>query len=81
MGIILHKCSAPGWSKTFETEDEARQELLKHICEACLAGGEWDGFDENGKTTGIVHVESPPDQSDINALFGTACGCEYELER
>lgn len=81
MTVTLHKCSAPGWSKVFETEDEARQELLKHICGACLAGGEWEGFDETGFTTGIINAENPPDQSDVNALLGTPCGLEYEIER
>lgn len=64
----------------FGTEEEARVELLKHICSACLAGGEWEGFDENGITQGIINIEQPPNQNDIQELLGTPCGCEWGLE-
>lgn len=78
--VTLIKASSPGWEKQFPTVDEARAELLTHICKACLAGGEWDDIDENGKTTGITITDKPPDQTDIHALLGTACGTEYWLE-
>lgn len=77
--VTLVKASLPGWEKRFETVEAARVELLKHICAACLAGGEWECFDENGITTGIINAENPPDQNDINALLGTPCGCEFWL--
>lgn len=65
MSVTLVKASVPGWEKNFDTEEEARVELLKHICSTCLEGyGEF-------KT---------PDQGDIKSLLGTPCGCEYWLE-
>lgn len=76
----LIKASTPGWEKDFASESEARDELLKYICKACLVGGEWDDIDENGLTTGITVTEDPPDQSDIHALLATPCGCEFLLE-
>lgn len=81
MTVLLIKASSPGWEKTFATTDEARVELLRHICAACLAGGEWETIDENGITSGIIPgAEPPPDQNDIRALLSTRCGCEYWLE-
>ena len=78
--LLLHYPAGEEWEKRFETEDEARQELLKHICSACLAGGEWEGMDENGITLGIINAERPLNQNDISDLLGSPCGCEYGLE-
>lgn len=78
--VTLIKASSPGWEKQFPNEDEARQELLRHICAACLAGGEWEGIDENGITRGIVLKGDPP-PNDIGDLLGTPCGCEFWIER
>jgi len=80
MPVKLIKASSPGWEKDFPTIEDARQELLKHICGACRAGGEWEDIDDQGRTVGIINAENPPDQSDIHALLGTPCGCEYWLE-
>ena len=76
--LLTHYAGTNEW--VFNTEDEARAELLKHICSACLAGGEWEDFDENGITNGIINIEQPPNQNDISELLGTPCGCEYGLE-
>ena len=67
MRHILHKCSVPGWSKEFASQEAARAELLAHICEGCLLGND--------------EIEMPaPDVNDIDSLLGTPCGCEYEYE-
>lgn len=77
---LLIKASSPGWEKQFKTVERARVELLKHICKACLIGGEWEDFDEKGITRGIIHIEKAPNQSDIYELLGTPCGAEFWLE-
>ena len=35
MSMILTKLSDPGWQKSFETETEVRDELLKYVCFQC----------------------------------------------
>lgn len=35
MTYVLYKMSAPGWKLEFDTEEQARDELLKHICDQC----------------------------------------------
>ena len=77
---LIHYPASEEWDKTFDTEEEARVELLKHICSACLAGGEWEDFDENGVTRGIISIDQPPNPNDIGELLGTPCGCEYGVE-
>jgi hypothetical protein len=77
----LIKASEPGWEKHFPTEDEARHELLRHICKACLMGGDWTDFDENGICTDIEVTGPAPDQNNIDALLATACGCEFWFGR
>ena len=79
MPWIVEKMSIPCWEKSFDSKDAARAELLKHICGACLAGGEWEGFDENGITKGIIPGENPPDQNNTRDLLSTPCGCEYSV--
>ena len=74
--IVLIKASEPGWEKEFPTIEDARIELLKHICAACLAGE----LDEIGITTGITITDYPPNQNDIIDLLCTPCGCEFWLE-
>lgn len=66
MTYILHKCSVPAWTMEFASREDARTELLTHICGLCLRGDEKDG--------------DCPDVNDINSLLGTACGCEYDYE-
>lgn len=74
MKHILHKRSAPGWTKEFETPEAAAAELLTHVCGECLAGEmAMVGTDEK-------HTFPAPDQSSIPDLLGTPCGCEYEYE-
>ena len=63
----LTKMSDPGWEKDFETQEELRLELIKHICGGCRDGDDTDWGQANGDTT-------------IDALMGTPCGCEYWTE-
>ena len=73
---ILEKVSVPCRRWEFDCEYDARQELLKWVCEDCLTGertyfedGEWV-VDEDGFV---------PDKNDIQDLLATACGCEFEF--
>lgn len=36
MKSILIKTSSPGWKKSFDTTEEAFQELSKYVCSSCL---------------------------------------------
>lgn len=57
------------WTKYFECEYDARQELLRRICRRCLDDNdEWD--------CPIV----PPDTNNIDELLATPCGCEFDYE-
>jgi hypothetical protein len=68
----LHKTSVPGWAKEFATPEAACAELLTHICGDCLRGVQ--------RYVGEpVQQTAPPDQTSIDALLGTHCGCEYEI--
>ncbi len=31
----LEKCSAPGWTKQFDTDEELATELARHVCSDC----------------------------------------------
>lgn len=35
MILTLTKLSEPGWQKSFETETEVRDELIKYVCFQC----------------------------------------------
>lgn len=71
----LMKCSLPDWKKEFATLDELRQELYTHICSYCR-GGElvtrqdgtewwvWEPVNEN---------------SSVDDMLNTGCGCEYRI--
>lgn len=63
----LKKLSAPdSWTKLFSTLEEARKELLSHICGTCLRGDE--GYWGLGA----------PNTENIEELLATGCGCEYD---
>lgn len=68
----LIKVSNPGWEKEFETEADARAELLKYICKVCLSGKEY--------YSGELVQEPAPNQNYIHDLLGTSCGCEFWYE-
>lgn len=36
MKHVVIKLLMTGWYKVFDTEEEARDELYKHICQSCL---------------------------------------------
>lgn len=40
MIYFLTKLSKPGWDKTFDTEQAARDELYTHICKSCILAEE-----------------------------------------
>lgn len=79
MKYILDKCSSPGWSKEFDSEFDARQELLSHICNTCLAG-DFTYIGEGGTFITESWDEPAPDQNNIHDLLSTACGCEFGYE-
>jgi len=69
--LSLIKISAPGWEKKFDTEEDMRKELYKHICNLCREGGD----------DGHGYIEYPVDEnSTLNHLLSTACGAEYMVE-
>lgn len=70
MKYILHKISAPGWTKSFDTEDERKAELWAHICHMCREGTEEEGYSE------------PPldENSTVEDLLCSPCGCEFDIE-
>jgi hypothetical protein len=75
----LIKASSPGWEKEFGSQKEATAELLKHVCKSCLAG-ELEYVDSEAEDGFSVELGKKPDPSDIGALLGTPCGCEYWYE-
>lgn len=54
--------------RVFESEYDARQELLKHICGECVYTT-WEGTDYE-----------LPDKNDIHSLLNTCCGLEWLYE-
>ena len=40
MKYTVIKLSRPGWDKTFDTEEEARETLYAHICKSCILAEE-----------------------------------------
>lgn len=72
----LIKISAPGWEKEFNTEDETRNELFKHVCGICQAGDK--AYNHEGE---LIYESSPVDEnSSVEDLLCTACGCEFDVE-
>ena len=80
MKHILTKYSFPdSFQKVFDTEYDARQELLAHICGLCLKGGE-QYLDDKGNWVKDYYEDEIPDIHSIDDLLGTACGCEFGYE-
>ena len=77
--LTLIKMSGPGWEKEFESETELKAELYKHICSHCCKGSKGSYYDDDGKE---IEWEDPPitEDSSLEAMLGTACGCEYWYE-
>lgn len=68
MQHILYKISSPGWVKVFDSEYDARMELLKYICSACMKGEKEFG-------------DKPLSPNDsIDTLLCCPCGCEFDYE-
>ena len=68
--MILIKLSHPGWEKHFDSEQEAKVELFKYICNLCCRGDEFEDY-----------KQYPVDEnSSIGEMLGTACGCEFMVE-
>lgn len=72
--IRIIKMSSPGWTKDFSSVEEARLELLNHICSDCRVGRDVI------VGVGEVWSDEPPDVSNIRDLLSTPCGCEFDLE-
>jgi hypothetical protein len=68
--MLLIKLSEPGWEKSFTREDELRKELYGHICGLCRRGDETEDYKQ----------EPVDENSSIDELLGTACGCEFMVE-
>lgn len=68
---LLYKYSGKGWTKEFSSKDDARKELLSHICYDCLEGQPYLYGEEE------VY---PVNTNDIDSLLCTPCGCEFRYE-
>ena len=77
--VLLHKCSVPAWTKEFASVNEARKELLLHICSECLQGNR-SFVGEGGNIETEFQCDEPPNIYEINELLSTACGLEYDVE-
>lgn len=68
MKHILYKISSPGWTKEFSSEEEAKEELFKYICNNCREEG--NEFDD------------PPINKDssIEDMLWSPCGCEFRYD-
>ena len=74
---LLFKLSAPGWEKEFSSKEELRKELYQHICGICRKGDEA----RDPKTNEVIWESSPVDEnSSIDELLCTPCGCEFDVE-
>ena len=69
MTYTLIKCSTPGWTKDFETEEALKIELFSNICSFCVNDVEYNG------------TEFPlSETSHLGDLLCTGCGCEFMVE-
>lgn len=68
MKHILYKVSSPGWVKVFNSEYDAKMELLNYIRNNCIEG------DEEVGDKPISHNDS------ISTLLSCPCGCEFDYE-
>lgn len=92
MKIIIDKCSVPGWSKKFDSLEEAKNCLQQHICSSCLQtqsdiennkeayleGGE-DYFEYNLNSAIPDDFNELPCYQQINILLDSICGLEYDM--
>lgn len=69
--IDLIKLSEPGWIKTYTNEIDLRAELYKHICSYCREGE----LDDR-----LVLSDAVNENSSIDDMLSTSCGCEYLVE-
>lgn len=73
MTYKLYKLSSPGWVKDFETENQMKSELYKHICKICREDSEW--MHEESRVRFPINEASAVDE-----MLATACGCEFDVE-
>jgi hypothetical protein len=73
--MILIKISSHGWEKEFQTENELKEELYRHLCGHCK-----DGHKEEFE--GELFYEQDPIDSDssLDEMLSTSCGCEFYVE-
>ena len=72
----LHKLSDPGWTKEFDSMEDAKAELYKHICNYCRKG---EIVKEEGREDWLLW-EPVDENSDIDMLLNTGCGCEFDVD-
>jgi hypothetical protein len=68
----LIKESVPGWSKEYATEQELKQVLFNLICDSCKDGEMQNGF---------VLWDPINENSALDDMLNTGCGCEYNIKR
>lgn len=70
----LIKCSAPGWEKEFDTEEELVAELQNYVCHGCMVGYDMIVGDDGE----LEEVPTEPiDINSVDELLSTPCGCEF----
>ena len=87
MIIRLYKLSAPSKERTLDSEKELHQVLYDHVCTNCLKELRFEQLYGEREYLGIVgeqpderfiHVQPCTiEQTTIDILLGTACGCEF----
>jgi hypothetical protein len=68
----LIKQSVPGWTKEYATEQELKEVLFSIICDSCKEGEIQNGF---------VLWNAINENSSIDDMLNTGCGCEYNIKR
>ena len=81
MPYNLSKDSAPGWDKEFETIEDLRSELEKHVCKSCWTHSTLEN--DADLDLGIIYIDEYEKMSELDkiaALLWTPCGCEFTVD-
>jgi len=93
--IDIIKASVPGFTKTFDSVEDAAQELDGNVCSGCkttkgelLSTYSPDKMSEEALNDFEIDLDEslPNDWKEYSAwdrirvLLGTACGCEFDIE-
>jgi hypothetical protein len=76
----LTKLSSPGWEKEFETEAELKAELYSHICDMCRKGDIITKEEDPELKEDWVLWDAVDENSSLDDLLWTPCGCEFMTE-